>query len=98
MLRTTALLFCLLGTAFLLGCSAYQTNNSNSTAANENKSGATKTTNTATSSTASAEKIGVPECDDFLAKYDACVTGKVPEAARAQYEASLKQWRDSWRK
>jgi hypothetical protein len=25
------------------------------------------------------------------------VSDKVPAAARAQYESSLKQWRDSWR-
>ncbi|HKO98942.1 MAG TPA: hypothetical protein VJU86_18215 [Pyrinomonadaceae bacterium] len=45
-----------------------------------------------------AEKIGVPECDNFLAAYDACVSGKVPEAARAQYKASIEQWRTSWKK
>jgi hypothetical protein len=56
----------------------------------------TATTNAATTTTASADKVGVPECDDYLAKYDACVTSKVPAAARAQYEASLTQMRKSW--
>ena len=56
------------------------------------------TTNTqATTKPASGEKIGIADCDDFLDKYEACVSDKVPAAARAQYEASLKQWRDSWR-
>ena len=44
------------------------------------------------------EKIGVPECDDFLAAYDACVSSKVPEAARAQYKTTIEQWRTSWRR
>ena len=46
----------------------------------------------------SGEKIGVPECDDFIAKYEACVSSKVPEAARAQFRKALRQWRESWRK
>ena len=46
----------------------------------------------------SGDKIGVAECDDFIAAYDACVTGKVPEAARAQYKATIEQWRTSWKK
>lgn len=50
-----------------------------------------------TAPVASAEKIGVPECDNFIAAYDACVSSKVPEAARAQYKASIEQWRSSWK-
>jgi hypothetical protein len=50
-----------------------------------------------TAPVASAEKIGVPECDNFIAAYDACVSSKVPEAARAQYRASIEQWRSSWK-
>jgi hypothetical protein len=41
--------------------------------------------------------IGVPECDDFIAKYDACVANKVPEVARAQFKATVDQWRKAWR-
>ena len=58
----------------------------------------TSTPATTTTTTASSgDKIGVPECDDFITKYEACITGKVPEAARAQFNSTLKQWRDSWR-
>jgi hypothetical protein len=57
-----------------------------------------KTNSPSTTKTASSgEKIGIAECDDFLAKYDECITKNVPEAQRAQYESSIKQWRDSWR-
>jgi len=55
------------------------------------------TTTPATTATGAGTDIGVPECDDFLTKYEACITGKVPEAARAQFNSSLKMWRDSWR-
>ena len=58
---------------------------------------ATTSSPAATTKPASGEKIGIADCDDFLDKYEACVSDKVPAAARAQYEASLKQWRDSWR-
>jgi len=58
----------------------------------------TSGTSTAGTTTSSGEKIGIPECDDFLTKYEACVSNKVPEAARAQYQTGLKQWRDSWKK
>ena len=60
---------------------------------------ATKTTPASTPATVAStagEKIGVPECDSFIAAYDACVSSKVPETARAQYKTSIEQWRKSW--
>jgi hypothetical protein len=90
----------------LAACGGSEVANSNSTAnATKNTTSTTTTTSTpatttstpATTTTASGDKIGVPECDDFLTKYEACVTDKVPTAARAQFAASLKQWRDAWR-
>ena|SRR5260370_41804174 len=91
MLRNALLVVCVLCAAVLIGCSKTEDmSNSNSMAGNSNKT---------TSTTASAgEKIGVPECDDFIAKYDACVSSKVPEAARAQYKNAVAQWRASWKK
>src|SRR2546421_4767917 len=92
MLRKSLLIFSILCAAILIGCSKTETSNSNTTADNSKKSTASSGT------TASGDKIGVPECDDFIAKYDACVSSKVPEVARAQYQNAIKQWRDSWRK
>jgi len=79
----------------LVGCTKTETN----TNANANTA-ATKTTTPAstTATTASADKIGVPECDEFIANYDACVSSKVPEVARAQYKTTIEQWRTSWKK
>jgi hypothetical protein len=96
------LTLCVAGGLLLLACGSSDTSNNTATT-NANRAATNTTapaTNTAatntTATTASAEKVGVPECDDYLAKYDACVTGKVPEAARAQYNASLAQMRKSW--
>jgi hypothetical protein len=49
-----------------------------------------------TATTASTDKIGVPECDNYLAKVDACISGKVPEAARAQFKAAMDANRKAW--
>jgi hypothetical protein len=98
MLKRTLLIFAVLCAAILVGCSKTETTeNSNTAAGNSNKP---KTTATATTTTtaSSGEKIGVPECDDFIAKYDACVSTKVPEAQRAQYKSTIDQWRSSWKK
>ena len=96
MLTKTFLAFCLLCAFVLIGCSKTETMNSNSASGNSNKAANTTTGSTSTASS-TGDKIGVPECDDFIAKYDACVSSKVPEAARAQYKNALAQWRESWR-
>lgn len=80
----------------LLGCYKESTTNRNSTAPANSAEPAKPAATTATTTTASAEKVGVPECDDYIAKYEACVSGKVPEAARAQYKTSIDQMRKSW--
>lgn len=59
---------------------------------NLNRAETTGNSNTASS----REKIGVQECDDFLAKFDACVSSKVPEAERAKY--NIDSWVKSWKK
>jgi len=96
MLNRSLLFLCVLCAFLLIGCSKTETtNNSNSMAGNSNRA-MTSTPATSTASS-SAEKVGVPECDDYIAKYDACVSGKVPEMARAQYKAALDTMRSSWR-
>jgi len=66
---------------------------------NSSASPATKASPASTPATMAAtagDKIGVPDCDEFIAAYDACVSSKVPETARAQYKTSIEQWRKSW--
>lgn len=102
MLQKCLLILCVLSAAILIGCSKTETGNSNTTASNSNSASTsgTSTSGTSTSgtSTSAGDKIGVAECDDFIAKYEACVSGKVPEVARAQYASAIKQWKDSWKK
>ncbi len=95
MLRKSLLVFSIMCIAILIGCSKTETSNSNTASGNSNS--ASTNSGGGSSTTASGDKIGIPECDDFLAKYEACVTGKVPEQARAAYQSSLKQWKDSWK-
>ena len=96
MLRMSFLIFAVLCAALLIGCGKTETtNNSNSTTMDGNKS---TTTTTTTSSTSSGEKIGIAECDDFIAKYEACVSSKVPEMVRGPFKNALADWRKSWKK
>jgi len=52
-----------------------------------------------TESTASAavEEVGIPECDDFLRKYEKCVSEKYPEAAQPTAKQSIVQMRNTWK-
>ena len=45
---------------------------------------------------ARAQSTGIAACDDFLQKYDTCVTSKLPEAQRATYRTQLDQTRKMW--
>lgn len=95
MLSKSLLILAVLCTAILIGCGKTETTD------HSNTNTGTKTTTAstpATTTTATGDKIGVPECDDFITKYDACVSSKVPEAARAQYKSAVEQWRSSWKK
>jgi hypothetical protein len=46
--------------------------------------------------TAHAQSTGIAACDEFLTKYDACVSSKVPEAQRAMYKTQIDQTRKTW--
>jgi hypothetical protein len=98
MLRTCLLITCVLTAAILIGCSKTESENSNMAAGNANRATTSTTPATKTTTTTSGEKIGVAECDDFIAKYESCVSSKVPEMARAQFQSAVKQWRESWKK
>jgi hypothetical protein len=44
----------------------------------------------------SAQTTGVAACDDFLKKYEACVTSKIPDAQRTTFQGQLDQMRKVW--
>ena len=90
---------CAICTIVLIGCAKTQpANNSSSTTGNSNKATTAAASPAKATTAAAGEKIGVPECDEFIAAYDACVSSKVPETARAQYKTAIEQWRSSWSK
>jgi hypothetical protein len=98
MLTKLSLLLCIACAIVLVGCAKSETNSNSATTGNANKAASTTTPASTTATTASADKIGVPECDQFIADYEACVSSKVPEAARAQFKTGMEQWRSSWKK
>lgn len=51
---------------------------------------------TPTSLASASPAFGVPECDEYVRRYLACVDSKVPEAARAQVRQSLAQTQAVW--
>lgn len=87
MLALLALVICGL---LLGGCS---TTPNNSTTNNPTSN---TTTNHAPLTPASGSKIGVAECDEYLAKYEACVNTRIPEAMRASFRDAIKTSRESF--
>lgn len=71
--------------------------NSSTSTTTGNTTVTTSNSGTTVTATVSGEKIGVAECDDFISKYEACITGKVPAEGRAQWNAALSQWRSQWK-
>ena len=60
---------------------------------------ASTTQQAAPATTAAVSEFGVPECDEYMTKYLACIDSKVPEAGRAmvrqQLEATKAQWKQA---
>ena len=65
----------------------------------EETSTTTTTTTTTTADVKPAEggATGVPECDDYIAKYEKCISDKVPEMARSAMKDAFAKTRDAWK-
>jgi hypothetical protein len=74
---------CVLTSVLVLACGAPTNRNADAPAAATSPAG---------------EQVGIAECDNFIAAYEACVSSKVPEAARANLRASVTTWRADWKK
>lgn len=98
----------IVGTIGFTNCGSGVTNTTNAPANNSNKTVAT--TNAATPANTEApknteaaktettgDKIGVPECDEYIEKYEACLNSKVPEAQRAMFKSSFETMRKTWK-
>lgn len=67
-------------------------------AASQAQAPAAKPAAAAPASTAQAAgDFGVPECDQYVKKYLACLDGKVPEAARGMLRQSFEQSQQAWK-
>lgn len=43
-----------------------------------------------------AQAVGVPDCDEFLAKYSACIGAKVPPEHKDRMTSAIGQIRSNW--
>ena len=103
MSKSLLLMICILTGLLVLSCSKADTNRNANAVAPTNSTapvpaGSVSTNKNTNSTAATAEKIGVEECDAFLTAYESCISSKVPEAGRAQYHNAISQWRSSWKK
>lgn len=93
MKKRILLTLCVVVAFLIVACAQPETSTNRSTGPSDATS-----TSTPAAPAPGGDKIGIAECDDFLAAYDACVSNKVPEVARAQYKTTIEQWRSSWKK
>jgi hypothetical protein len=47
--------------------------------------------------TVASSEFGVPECDEYMNKWMACVDSKVPAEHRATYKTAIEQSKTSWK-
>ena len=48
-------------------------------------------------SASGGDSVGVPECDEYITKYQKCIEDKVPDAAKEQMKKSFETMRTSWK-
>ncbi|MFO1463458.1 MAG: hypothetical protein U1F66_06745 [bacterium] len=63
----------------------------------EKKEGTATTATTTTATAPAGGGIGVPECDDYISKYEKCISDKVPEMARGPLKEAFEKTRASWK-
>jgi hypothetical protein len=97
MSRSLLLMLCFVTGLLVLACGSPGTNK-NGPANLSDARAASPAPTTAATTTASATQVGVAECDNFLNAYETCITTKVPEAARAQFQTTMTTWRTEWKK
>jgi hypothetical protein len=54
-------------------------------------------TSSSSSSASSADSTGIPECDEYLTKYQQCVDDKVPAAAQPGMTEGIKKMRETYK-
>ena len=101
MSKSLLLMLCLLTGLLVLACDSYDTNKNAAAPAAATSpvpAGTPAANANHATATASPEKVGVAECDNFITAYENCVSSKVPESARAQLRNAVTTWRTQWKK
>lgn len=96
----------LCGSVMFISCGGAATNTPANTAkantpTNTAPANTAKTNDVAKTDTAPAgDSIGVPECDEYIKKYEACLTKVAAKAPQVEtpLKASFETLRDSWKK
>lgn len=97
MSRSLLLMLCLVIAVLVLACGP-PTNKNGAANISATSTAASPAPTTAATTAATGTQVGVAECDTFITAYENCVTTKVPEQARAQFQASINTWRTEWKK
>lgn len=100
MTKYFVLIGCVLIGLLVLACGAHTNRNESapSTTAPAGTPVTTTNRNDNTGGPATTDKVGIAECDNFIAAYESCVSSKVPEAGRTALKASVATWRTEWKK
>ena len=96
MSKSLLLMSCIVIGLLVLACNRQETNRNAAAPATANSPATTHAN--ANTATASAEKVGVAECDNFITAYESCVSSKVPESARGPLRAAVNTWRTDWKR
>jgi succinate dehydrogenase/fumarate reductase-like Fe-S protein len=96
------LMACILTGLLVLACSSPTNRNAEAPSGTNSAAAPAGTPSTTTNRNANAvsggDHVGIAECENFINAYEACVSGKVPEQARASLKASVATWRTEWKK
>jgi len=87
------------GIFFLANCSGGSTTTTTSTTNTTTKTTEAPKTESTKTETASTESVGVPECDEYIKKYEACLTkisAKAPQV-ESSMQTAFKAQRDSFK-
>jgi hypothetical protein len=98
MSKSLLLMLCLITGLLVLACTHAETNRNAAAPSAATSPAPAGQTNRNANANATAEKVGITECDTFLDHYETCVTGKVPEGVRAQFQTNLNTLRTQWKK
>jgi len=99
MSKSLLLMLCIVIGLLVLACTKQETNRNAAAPASATSPVPAGTPHgNANTPTATVEKVGVAECDSFIAAYESCVSSKVPESARGPLRTAVNNWRTQWKR